>query len=109
MYFGWQLDEPYDFPGDPSRMQQCFNVLDIYIYHEFLLLFYCCIVLEIKRTTTAASATASATATATATATDTATATKTTTTTTTTTTINNNNNTNTWANTNTRLLGWRIW
>ena len=34
-----------------SRMQQCFNVL-IDIYHEFLLLFYCCVLLEIKLTTT---------------------------------------------------------
>ena len=32
-------------------MQQCFNVL-IDIYHEFLLLFYCCVLLEIKLTTT---------------------------------------------------------
>ena len=34
-----------------SRMQQCSNVL-IDIYHEFLLLFYCCVLLEIKLTTT---------------------------------------------------------
>ena len=34
-----------------SGIQQCFNVL-IDIYHEFLLLFYCCILLEIKLTTT---------------------------------------------------------
>ena len=34
-----------------SRMQQCFNVL-IDIYHELLLLFYWCILLEIKLTTT---------------------------------------------------------
>ena len=34
-----------------SRMQQCFNVL-IDIYHEFLSLFYCCVLLEIKLTTT---------------------------------------------------------
>ena len=34
-----------------SRMQQSFNVL-IDIYHEFLLLFYCCVRLEIKLTTT---------------------------------------------------------
>ena len=34
-----------------SGMQQCFNVL-IDIYHEFLLLFYCCVLLEIKLTTT---------------------------------------------------------
>ena len=34
-----------------SRMHQCFNVL-IYICHEFLLLFYCCVLLEIKLTTT---------------------------------------------------------
>ena len=34
-----------------SRMQQCFNVL-IDIYHEFLLLLYCCVLLEIKITTT---------------------------------------------------------
>ena len=34
-----------------SRMQQCFNVL-IDIYYEFLLLFYCCVLLEIKLTTT---------------------------------------------------------
>ena len=33
-----------------SRMQQCFNVL-IDIYHEFLLLFYCCVLLEINLTT----------------------------------------------------------
>ena len=33
-----------------SRMQQCFNVL-IDIYLEFLLLFYCCVLLEIKLTT----------------------------------------------------------
>ena len=32
------------------RMQQCFNVL-IDIYHEFLLLFYCYVLLEIKLTT----------------------------------------------------------
>ena len=37
-----------------SRMQQCFNVL-IDIYHEFLLLFYCCVLLEIKLTTTTTS------------------------------------------------------
>ena len=34
-----------------SRMQQCFNVL-IDVYHEFLLLFYCCVLLEIKLTST---------------------------------------------------------
>ena len=34
-----------------SRMQQCFNVF-IDIYHEFLLLFYCCVLFEIKPTTT---------------------------------------------------------
>ena len=34
-----------------SRMQQCFNVR-IDNYHEFLLLFYCCVLLEIKLTTT---------------------------------------------------------
>ena len=34
-----------------SRLQQCFGVL-IDIYHEFLLLFYCCVLLEIKLTTT---------------------------------------------------------
>ena len=34
-----------------SRMQQCLNVL-IDIYHEFILLFYCCVPLEIKLTTT---------------------------------------------------------
>ena len=34
-----------------SRMQQCFNV-PIDSYHEFLLLFYCCVLLEIKLTTT---------------------------------------------------------
>ena len=33
-----------------SRMQQSFNIL-IDIYHEFLLLFYCCVLLEIKLTT----------------------------------------------------------
>ena len=47
---GCQLDEPNGFPGPvtTSRMQQCFNVL-IDIYHEFLL-FYCCVLLEIKLT-----------------------------------------------------------
>ena len=34
-----------------SRMQQCLNVL-IDICHEFMLLFYCCVLLEIKLTTT---------------------------------------------------------
>ena len=34
-----------------SRMQQCFNVL-IDSYHELLLLFYCCVLLEMKLTTT---------------------------------------------------------
>ena len=34
-----------------SRMQQCFNV-PIDSNHEFLLLFYCCVLLEIKLTTT---------------------------------------------------------
>ena len=34
-----------------SRMQQCFNV-PIDSYHEFLLLFYCCVLLEIKLSTT---------------------------------------------------------
>ena len=34
-----------------SRMQQCFNV-PIDSYHEFPLLFYCCVLLEIKLTTT---------------------------------------------------------
>ena len=34
-----------------SRMQQCFNV-PIDSYHKFLLLFYCCVLLEIKLTTT---------------------------------------------------------
>ena len=34
-----------------SQMQQCFNIL-IDIHHEFLLLFYCCVLLEIKRITT---------------------------------------------------------
>ena len=34
-----------------SQMQQCFNVL-IDTCHEFRLLFYCCVLLEIKRTTT---------------------------------------------------------
>ena len=50
---GCQLDEPYGFPGlvTTSWMQQCFNVL-IDIYYEFLLLFYCCVLLEIKLTTT---------------------------------------------------------
>ena len=41
---GCQLDEPYG-------MQHCFNVF-IDIYHGFLLLFYCCVLLEIKFTTT---------------------------------------------------------
>ena len=35
-----------------SRMQQCFKVLIDINYHEFLLLFYCCALLEIKLTTT---------------------------------------------------------
>ena len=34
-----------------SRIQQCFKLL-IDIYYEFLLLFYCCVLLEIKLTTT---------------------------------------------------------
>ena len=34
-----------------SRMQQCFKAL-VDIYHEFLLLFYCCVLLEIKLTAT---------------------------------------------------------
>ena len=34
-----------------SRMQQCFYV-PIDSYHEILLLFYCCVLLEIKLTTT---------------------------------------------------------
>ena len=34
-----------------SRMQQCFNVITD-IYHESLLLFYCCVLLEIKLITT---------------------------------------------------------
>ena len=34
-----------------SRMQQCFNV-PIDSNHDFLLLFYCCVLLEIKLTTT---------------------------------------------------------
>ena len=33
-----------------SRMQQCSNI-PIDSYHEFLLLFYCCVLLEIKFTT----------------------------------------------------------
>ena len=50
---GCQLDELYGFPGlvTTGRMQQCFNVL-IDIYHEFLLMFYCCVLLEIKLATT---------------------------------------------------------
>ena len=52
MFFGCQLDEPYGFPGvTTSRMQQCFNIL-IDSYHKFLLLFYCCVLLEIKLTNT---------------------------------------------------------
>ena len=42
-----QLDEPYASLVTTSRMQQCFNVL-IDIYHEFLYLFYCCVLLEIN-------------------------------------------------------------
>ena len=34
-----------------SRMQQCFNV-PIDNYHEYMLLFYFCVLLEIKLTTT---------------------------------------------------------
>ena len=34
-----------------SRMQQCFNIL-INIYHEFILLFYWCVLLEIQLNTT---------------------------------------------------------
>ena len=50
---GYQLDEPYGFPGlvTTSRIQQSFNIL-IDIYHEYMLLFYCCVPLEIKLTTT---------------------------------------------------------
>ena len=49
-----------------NRMQQPFNVLTD-IYKIFLLLFYCCILLEIRFTITAtAAATTTATATATA-------------------------------------------
>ena len=39
------------FMETTSRKQQCFNVL-IDIYREFLLLFYCCFLLEIKLTAT---------------------------------------------------------
>ena len=49
-----------------SWMQQCFNVL-IDIYHEFLLLFYCCVLLEIKLTTTTTTTTTTITTTITAT------------------------------------------
>ena len=73
-----------------SRMQQCPDVL-IDIYHEFLLLFYCRVLLEIKLAAAAAAAAAAATATATATAA----------TTTTTTTTNTNTNTNTTTTTTT--------
>ena len=49
---GCQLDEPYMASlVTTGRMQQCFDVL-IDINHEFLLLFYCCVLLEIKLTTT---------------------------------------------------------
>ena len=36
--------------GSSYNYKQCFNVL-IDIYHEFLLLFYGCVLLEIKHTT----------------------------------------------------------
>ena len=38
--------------GGNLMLQQCFNAL-IDIYHEFMLLFYCCVLLENKLTTTA--------------------------------------------------------
>ena len=60
-----------------SRMQQCFDVF-IDIYHEFLLLFYCCVLLEIKLSTTTTTITTITTITIT----------------TTTTTTNDNNNDN---------------
>ena len=49
--FGCQFDEPYASLVTTSRMQQCFNV-HIDIYHEFVSLFYCCVLLEIKLNTT---------------------------------------------------------
>ena len=50
---GCQLDEHSLMTSlvTTSRMHICFNVLTD-IYHEFLLLFHCCILLEIKLTTT---------------------------------------------------------
>ena len=48
---GCQLDEPCGFSGDHWQMHQCFNVFtDIYKVF-FLVLFHCCILLEIKRIT----------------------------------------------------------
>ena len=53
MCFGCQPDEPCGFSGDHWQMQQCFNVFaDIYTVFFFLVLFHCCILLEIKLTTT---------------------------------------------------------
>ena len=57
-----------------SRIQQCFNVL-IDICHEFLSLFYCCVLLEIKRTTTTTTPTTTTTTTTTTTITTTTTTT----------------------------------
>ena len=49
---GCQLDEPYGFPGDHQPdATMLFNAL-IDIYQEFLLLLYCCVLLEIKFATT---------------------------------------------------------
>ena len=51
-HIGCQLDEPCGLSGDHWQMQQCFNVLtDIYKVF-FLVLFHCCILLEIKLMTT---------------------------------------------------------
>ena len=53
MAHGCQLDEPRGFSGEHWQMQQCFNVFtDIYKVFFFLVLFHCCILLEIKLTTT---------------------------------------------------------
>ena len=46
-----KIDEPYGFPGDHQPDTTMLYVL-IDIYHEFLLLFYYCVLLEIKLTTT---------------------------------------------------------
>ena len=46
--FGCQLDEPCCFSGDHCQMQQYFNVLTDICKVLFLVLFHCCILLEIK-------------------------------------------------------------